>query len=345
MLTITNLKHGFLFVFLCAQNFASSQSIIFSENMGDTPESSNRGARVYSSYKNSGIVTYDASSAASAYIVSNSNSSSTPYYSTASGGNFLMLTGNTAAYFSISNINISGATNIKLQFGMGKSAPTDNGNGLTVEVFVDGVAILPVYRPTIAGNTATWTLITPAINIPNGNRLSIKLSNTNTVTGSYRIDDIALIANVLVPVTFGNIEAVQTNNNIKINWTTLSEKNNSYFDIEVSKDGKQFRKIATIQSKAVNGNADYPLHYEYSVSLNEMATLAILPVLLGLFVTGYKRRQNIWLSLIAICMIIIACNKQNVLPADMPNRFFVRIAQADVDGTKAYSKIVLAIKE
>lgn len=345
MLITTYLRYGILLAFLCAQNLANAQRIIFSENMGANAETSNRGAKVYTAYQNSGIVTYDASNAASAHIISNSNSSSTTYYTTASGGNFLMLTGNSASYFSISNIDISGATNIKLQFGMGKSAAADNGSGLSVEVSVDGVAVVPAYSPTIEGNTLTWTLITPAITIPNGNRLSIKMSNTNTATGSYRIDDIAVTADVLVPVTFENIEATHTGKDIKINWTTSSETNNHYFDIEVSKDGKNFKKITSVKSKAENGNANYPLNYEYSVSLNEIALLAISPVLLGFLVIGYKRIQNIYLLLITICCIVIACNKQTISANDINNRIFVRIVQVDIDGTKVPSEIVLSIKQ
>ena len=49
-----------------------------------------------------------------------------------------------------------------------------------------------------------------------------------------------------------------------VNWTTMTEKNNSHFVVERSQDGKTFHAIsAPILSKATNGNSQVNINYDY----------------------------------------------------------------------------------
>jgi hypothetical protein len=50
-----------------------------------------------------------------------------------------------------------------------------------------------------------------------------------------------------------------------LNWSTIRERNNSYFILERSRDGKTFSAIsAAIPSQALNGNSEEKLAYTYT---------------------------------------------------------------------------------
>ncbi len=56
-----------------------------------------------------------------------------------------------------------------------------------------------------------------------------------------------------LPIELGAFTAVQKDKAIELEWETYSEKNNDYFEILWSKDGKEFEVIAEVLSKG-NGN-------------------------------------------------------------------------------------------
>ncbi len=51
----------------------------------------------------------------------------------------------------------------------------------------------------------------------------------------------------VVPVEMTNFDATAANNTVKLNWLTASEKNNGYFDIERSGDGRTWSKIGQVK--------------------------------------------------------------------------------------------------
>ena len=46
-----------------------------------------------------------------------------------------------------------------------------------------------------------------------------------------------------LPVTFGDVNATVASGSLQVSWSTLTEINNSYFEVEASKDGNTFTKI------------------------------------------------------------------------------------------------------
>jgi len=56
-----------------------------------------------------------------------------------------------------------------------------------------------------------------------------------------------------------------------LNWQTATETNNSYFDVERSVDAISWKKIATIASKALNGNSQAALDYGYTDTLGSLS--------------------------------------------------------------------------
>lgn len=66
------------------------------------------------------------------------------------------------------------------------------------------------------------------------------------------------------PVSLGEFTATQTRNGNLLSWTTVTETNNKGFDIERSADGVNFSSIASIVSKATNGNSNAQLSYDFT---------------------------------------------------------------------------------
>lgn len=70
--------------------------------------------------------------------------------------------------------------------------------------------------------------------------------------------------NIPLPISLLNFDARKVENTSALNWMTSSEKNNSHFIVERSKDGVNFTNLsAAIYSKAPNGNSETPLTYSY----------------------------------------------------------------------------------
>lgn len=166
-------------------------------------------------------------------------------------------------------------------------------------------------------------------------------------TANWRLDDIVITASaIILPVTFEKVQAILSGGQLKVQWTTSFETNNDHFDVEVSKNGKDFVKIATLQSKAIQGNSTIPLQYEYTTTAGKVAAGAFA-LLFAVLIPGFKNRRIIhfaWLSII-MTISISSCQKENLSEVNTESRIFVRIAQVDIDGTKSYSKTVQAIQD
>ncbi len=165
--------------------------------------------------------------------------------------------------------------------------------------------------------------------------------------GSFSVNDFQFAASVALPVTFDKVQATQSNGQLKVLWITSSETNNDHFDVEVSKDGKGFTKIATIKSKAVSGNSSTPLQYEFTTPVGAMA-LAAISTFLAILSIGVKnrgRQTTILFITLLTTIFFISCQKGNIVQREAANKIFVRVAQVDIDGTKSYSKIVKVIEE
>jgi hypothetical protein len=49
-----------------------------------------------------------------------------------------------------------------------------------------------------------------------------------------------------------------------LQWTTITEKNNTGFEVQRSNDGNNFNKIGFVSTKAANGNSNFKLSYDFS---------------------------------------------------------------------------------
>ena len=78
------------------------------------------------------------------------------------------------------------------------------------------------------------------------------------------IDEIAVRANSPLPVTFVSFSGLKDGAKNILQWSTTTELNNAFFSLERSLDGTNFSELTTINSKAVNGNSNTVLNYEFT---------------------------------------------------------------------------------
>lgn len=69
--------------------------------------------------------------------------------------------------------------------------------------------------------------------------------------------------NVPLPATITRFDGRKMDNANRLEWTTVSEQNNSHFMLQYSTDGSHFTDLAKVDSKAPNGNSNDVLNYSY----------------------------------------------------------------------------------
>jgi hypothetical protein len=74
----------------------------------------------------------------------------------------------------------------------------------------------------------------------------------------------SLFCSKFLPIELSSFSATVNQGAIDLYWTTASEKNNQYFEVESSADAANFIKIANIDSKAPDGNSVVQLDYKYT---------------------------------------------------------------------------------
>lgn len=156
-----------------------------------------------------------------------------------------------------------------------------------------------------------------------------------------------IAAATALPVQFGTVTAQIKDSRLVVAWQTLSEQENDHFEVQVSKDGKEFATAALVQTKAVNGNSDRVLNYEHTIAVSATGALSGA-VLLSLLIFGFTGTKRKWLVaghlLVIISLAGFSCTKADALDAGI-EKLFVRIAQVDKDGAATYSKVVIATKD
>ncbi len=119
-------------------------------------------------------------------------------------------------------------------------------------------------------------LDTPTIQDITSNNVEDELdSDINPLDNKSNLFNINIankINNIDAGFTFGNLPVELSQFNIynelcnnELEWETLSENNNSHFEVEHSNDGIHFNTISRIEG---NGNSNYSINYSFSHSIN-----------------------------------------------------------------------------
>ncbi|GAB3007332.1 hypothetical protein GCM10027051_03960 [Niabella terrae] len=192
--------------------------------------------------------------------------------------------------------------------------------------FFESVADTPK-PPGTASTTFTWDVVTAAV-------------CTNPAP-------LSVVGDVALWVHFGEISAIFRDQQLRVSWESLKEQNNDHFEIEGSKDGVTFTSLATVASKATDGNSDTPLNYEW-VSGKATGYLFAASMLIGLAAfCGPRRRRKLLLPMALILVFVgigVGC-KKNSGEIEAQGDYYIRIAQFDKDGTTTYSKVIKVVRE
>ncbi len=153
-----------------------------------------------------------------------------------------------------------------------------------------------------------------------------------------------------LPITLGSMEARIVNGQLIVNWNTLSELSNAYFEIEASRDGEHFVKLGRVNSLAANGNSSATLHYKFTT--DAAAATGLLGV--SLFAVAFSclafNKRNKWVYSLLLAgvltfMGLASCSKQDTPVNDTTGKVFVRLKQVDKDGGYKYVKVIEAIQQ
>ncbi len=154
-----------------------------------------------------------------------------------------------------------------------------------------------------------------------------------------------------LPVGLGTVAASSKANTVHVKWTTISEQNNDHFEIQASVDGKTFVTLGKVNSKAVNGNSNQVLSYDFSADLTQQKSLtglALLSVLgIPLLIIRRKRiKTGVFVMFACLGLLLVSCSKNND-ELNKPDKkdLFIRVVSLDKDGAQNLSSVVLAVPD
>jgi hypothetical protein len=175
----------------------------------------------------------------------------------ASGVTAAMWTGNTPAVSSSGNrLNApdNNTPSCWVNSGVTPQNPNVLNSGLTVPV----PGSMAGFNWTYLGNpidTNAKTRVGPYFNAG----VYLYIATYTNVCGTFR-DTVTVTATSTVPVTFLSFEGEKQNDDVMLVWKTASEKNNNFFNLEVSSDGKSFTSIGKVRGA---GNSNQVKTYNF----------------------------------------------------------------------------------
>ncbi|HMH35107.1 MAG TPA: hypothetical protein VK543_18855 [Puia sp.] len=257
------------------------------------------------------------------------------------------------------------------------SISTMAGAGPTVSVKTapakDTIIVFPTSTITLTGTATevnpghpildtTWTKTSgPAATITNSsNRMTTTVTGLSvgnyqfTLTATDKNNSTAVNLNVkvisgLLPVTLTYFHASANDQGIKLDWQTNMESNNSVFIIQKSTDGFNFVDVASVATKANNGNSDAPLTYSYQIFSKNTTTADMRYMLLAMAllvsVVFISKLNRVYKSLLLgiACLFLFSCSKSVTIPNNIPasSKTEFRLKQVDIDGHVNYSEVRL----
>jgi hypothetical protein len=283
-------------------------------------------------------------------ITLNGGGASNPPYSKTAGSSAWNLMGRFLEIQAAGTFTVNGGVKVRIYYSPGEKAATELGGAVDNVWFKrTGTAADAIAAGDIA------TLASGAVRlIPSG-------SGTENGVDYVEFDGIQSFSTFgyysstsdVLPVTFGPVSATFKDGQLVVNWQTLTETNNSYFEIEASADGKTFTKIGEVKSLAADGNSSTALDYSFTKDAATATGLLGLGVLaLALVGANYnssqRRSRKKAVQILAIAGVLMitfaACSKNNADALSTTDAdLFIRIKQVDKDGSFKYSKTVKVV--
>lgn len=266
-----------------------------------------------------------------------SNSNLVPY-------TFVFGDPNTATSYAWSN-NTTGSGTV-VQFNGGANGVWGESNGWNYNSLANPPQVADQFN---AQGTIYFT-VDPFTYVDSVVMTHIIRGNRGDINAAQSIGDFKWTTITVLSALFGEIYATIGENGFSVSWQTLSEKNNDHFEVQVSEDGKKFKTIATVKSKAENNLSDSILSYEYNSGNFLNYAFAGVYFIAFLVLIFASRKRNKWatgLTLLCLIMAIgISCNKKGS-SQDLSGKkdVFVRILQVDMDGSVTPSKVIKAVHQ
>ncbi len=222
-------------------------------------------------YKNSVEVSADAANQGSNGLVLEGNDeSSSPFYQTPTSANAFESLWN-PYYKSKLDICIdatSAASQLQLEFDL-RQLYGFNVNYTNFRVLANGTQIGSVYQSSSA-NENNWSHITIDLSAYAASVFTLSFEASNKYNRSYQttngnatyIDNIEITTTTPLPVELIEFTALWNKEEqaVDLNWITLSEINNDYFEIQKSRDGHSWKTIGT---KLGNGTTVMRTVYDF----------------------------------------------------------------------------------
>lgn len=243
-----------------------------------------------------------------------------------------------------------------------------NNNGVyeTEELLGSGI--------TPSGTTASYvhtiaipvsTLAKATLNVPLRLRVASDVSNNTTYTYNSQLQngqmkDFTVVIENAKPssVVFGDMAVLQVNDSLKVNWTSLSEYKNRKFMVRVSKDSLAgYKTIGELTTLSVNGYSVAAISYQFGTPFSNIVQISAAFALGLILLCSFRKKTPLYRPVLFFAILITlftleACRKEKDKPGEKKEtpqpkeeKYFVRIAYEDIDGTIQYSKPVSFIKK
>ncbi len=139
-------------------------------------------------------------------------------------------------------------------------AYTSTANNYMQEMYAELFGVSDLYRKTVGQGVQNLAIV--ALNKYPNNEYMIGHVNQTNVLGDPALYILGLSPETALPVELISFEGTYTENSrIDLKWSTASEKDNDYFEIEKSLDGKQFTGIGRVPGK---GFSEVISHYYFA---------------------------------------------------------------------------------
>ena len=121
------------------------------------------------------------------------------------------------------------------------------------------IANIRITKNSDAGLGNSPVVITPTVN---WNGTYWELSFNTPSFSQFRVHSVNP-GNIPLPATVTNFSGRKMSTSDMLEWTTASEQNNAYFNLQHGTDGINFTTIAKVASQAINGNSSSILNYSF----------------------------------------------------------------------------------
>lgn len=110
----------------------------------------------------------------------------------------------------------------------------------------------------------TWTNHTVDLSSLAGKTVQLGFQGVSQMGNLFAIDSITIEANPPLPIKLTSFTGRKEGATNILNWETANEQNNKGFELQRGLDGREFKAIAFVNSKATNGNSSAALNYNYT---------------------------------------------------------------------------------